>query len=65
MIQDDAELERTREALGWLEAALASLRSRPMHPGRLQMMAEGYLEYIDMFKARIQAYENAHATLPR
>jgi hypothetical protein len=65
LIQEDAELERTREALGWLEAALAAIRSRNMHPDWLKMWSDGYLIDIDMLKARIQAYENAHATSTR
>jgi hypothetical protein len=60
MIKDEEELERTREALGWLEEALDAIQSRPMHPDRLQMWSDGYLEDINMLKSRIQAYENAH-----
>ena len=65
MIQDDDELERTREALEGLESALAAIRSRGMHPDRLEMWSDGYLVDINMLKARIQAYENAHVTSTR
>jgi hypothetical protein len=65
MIQDDEELEVTHLQLSRIESALESLRSRPMHPDRLQMMSEGYIDYIAMLKSRIQAYENAHATSRR
>ena len=65
LIQDDEELEVTRQQLENIEAALASLRSHPMHPDRLQMMSEGYLDYIYMLKSRIQAYMDAHVTSTR
>ena len=65
MIQDDDELERTREALEGLKSALASIRSRNMHPDRLKMWSDGYLVDINMLKSRIQAYMDAHVTSSR
>ena len=61
MIQDDEELERTREALEGLESALAAVRSRDMNPDRLRMISDGYLVDIEMLRSRIQDYVDAHA----
>jgi hypothetical protein len=65
MIEDEEELAVTRLQLKRVESALASLRARPMHPDRLEMMSVAYIDYIDMLKARIQAYVDAHATSAR
>jgi hypothetical protein len=65
IIKDDDELERTREALEGLESALTAIQSRNMHPDRLKMWSDGYLEDINMLKSSIQAYEEAHATSAR
>jgi hypothetical protein len=58
MIKGDLELQRTREALVLIENALQSLRDDVFDksPARFRMMAEGYVDEIDMLRARIDEY---------
>ncbi|MBY0527592.1 MAG: hypothetical protein K2R98_29615 [Gemmataceae bacterium] len=65
MIQDDAQLERTKEALTHLERAMAALhRDRAsIHPDRLALMAEPILEDLRRLRAEIDEYIGVFAAV--
>ncbi len=58
MIQTDEHLARTREALGHVEAALASLyrRKDDIHPDRFALMAEPAVDQILRLRDEIDTY---------
>ena len=58
MIQNDEQLKSTQKALGHVERALASLRSRKasMHPTRFAVMAEGPIDEIWNLRRQIDEY---------
>jgi hypothetical protein len=58
MIQNDAQLERTREAIRQVEAALAALyrKKADILPDRFALMAEPVLDQLHSLRADIDAY---------
>lgn len=63
MIANDMELEHTREQIVRLETALAELRARiyQQNPERFRLMAESYLNEIEMLRARVDEYVGVRA----
>jgi hypothetical protein len=58
VIRNDQELAAEVEALGHIERALESLRSKlmPHNPKNFALYSEGYVEQIDLLKSEIDAY---------
>ena len=58
MIQNDAQLKQTREALIHLESAMALLArdKASIHPGRFALMAEPIVADIRRLRREIEAY---------
>jgi hypothetical protein len=58
MIRNETQLERTREALRHVEAALATLyrQKADIHPDRFALMAEPILDQLHSLRADIDAY---------
>lgn len=58
MIQNDAQLQRTREALIELESSMASLslKKAAIHPDRFLLMAEPIVDHLRRLRAEIDEY---------
>lgn len=58
MIQNDEQLERTRQAMAKLESALVELRREvlPLNVRRFQVMAEPYIDQIRALRAEVEEY---------
>ena len=58
MIQNNEQLERTRQAMMELESALVSLRREvlPLNTRRVQVMAEPYVDQIRELRSEVEEY---------
>jgi hypothetical protein len=63
MIKDNDELQRTFEQLHKIERALRSVREDllPRSPQGFSLIAEGYVDTIDMLRDRIDEYTGLKA----
>ncbi len=58
MIENDEQLERTRQSLAKLESALIALRHDvlPLNARRFQVMAEPYVDQIRELRSAVEEY---------
>ena len=58
MIQNNEQLERTRQAMAKLESALVALRRDvlPLNANRFQVMAEPYIDQIRALRSEVEEY---------
>ena len=63
MIADDEELRETQQQVARFEGGLLALRNDLIdkHPAWFRLMGSGYVEEIDMLRARIDEYIGAKA----
>ena len=61
MIQNNEQLQRTRETLSDLEVSIVSLSSKRggIHPDRYLLMAEPILDHIQRLRVEIDEYKIA------